>query len=246
MKANLASSETDNQRLMDLILFCGIGDGYISKLDPIRNCNLTISHSTNQLDYALWKVDLLEKHGLKFGDAYFRKDKNEVSFRSQRHELCTIIRKRLYQESKKVITNRILRRIDDLGFAIWFCDDGSYSINKAKWRKQSYNINNRPDYKIQQFKLSTQCFSYDENVKIKDYLNKRFDLSWVITKDRNYDMLYLNGIEQMERLKEILLPVVPDCMKYKINHPTSFIKYEYQKRLNEVAPLFEGDATVQI
>lgn len=216
-------TETDKQYLYDLILFCSLGDGYIQPYDGKKNSQLWITHSTNQIDYAKWKVALLENSGLDFGKPYFRKDRNDVRFRSQRHELCTVIRKRLYKNRTKTVTKRMLRRLTPLGLTIWFCDDGSYTKVKPRWRKNIYKVSDRNDYRVSQFKLYTNSFSVEENNKIVEIFQQKFNLSWKIYYYKNYPYLVLSGIGQLNRFKSIIHDHIPECMRYKIDHPTSFI-----------------------
>lgn len=224
------SSETDFQSLYDLIMFMTIGDGSISKPDPVRNSYLEITHSRAQLDYLKWKISLLESAGIKCGNLYFRKDKNEVRVRTERNKIFNIIEKRMYLPNReKVLTKRMLRRLTPLGLAIWYMDDGTAKLAHSKRRKNLCNISGRSDYRMSQLNLATCCFSIETNNKIRDILLQKFGLqfSLVLAKnkkqDKEYPMLYLNGKDNLDKFKDIVSPYIIPSMQYKINHPTSFI-----------------------
>ena len=213
------SSETENQVLLQHVYFLAFGDGHISTLDPQRNSQLEITHSVNQRNYLLWKFSLLENLGMSFGKEYFTR--KEVRIRSQRHELLTIARKRLYDEDtrKKVLTRRILKNINPLGLAIWFMDDGStkftHSTRKKEFEKE------RGNYRVNNFKLAMCDFDLESVENTIEIFKRNFELNWNISfEEKKYYYLSLTNIDQITKFKNIVYPYFYKDMIYKINHPT--------------------------
>jgi hypothetical protein len=216
------SSETDFQSLRNLVIFMTIGDGYISPKESHHNSALSFEHSKNQLEYALWKVNILNEYGIRVSAPYYRE--HTVRFRTQRHEVFSIVRDLMYKDNKKRISRGLLKHIDPLGLCLWYCDDGSACIVHPKWRKNKNNISGRPDYKVSQFRIASHGFLVEDVDDAIVVLNRNFGLPWKYgINNKNQPFMFLNGIENLENMKRILLPLIPECMKYKINHPTSFL-----------------------
>ena len=217
------SSETDFQSLRKLVISMTLGDGYIAPKEEHHNTCLEMDHSIDQLEYLLWKIELLNKSGMNTGKLYFSK-RREVRVRTQRHTIFNIVRELLYKDGIKILSKNILRNLNVLGLAIWYCDDGSACIVKPKWRKQIYKIEGRPSHKVSQFRLATQGFSEKDAQNAIYMLNELFGLPWQYNLNKDGQPgLFLNGIESMDTFKSMLLPIIPDCMKYKLDHPTSFL-----------------------
>ena len=172
------SSETDFQSLRDLIFYMLLGDGHITKYDPVRNSCMELCHSIKQKEYLFWKVSLLNDFGIKTGVPYYRKDKFECRIRTERNPIFGILRKRCYDENgKKYLSKRMLKDLTPLGLSIWFMDDGSAKLIHPIWRKNKYNVSDRPDYKLNQIKFAVCSFDEKSNTNAIDILKKNFGLN---------------------------------------------------------------------
>lgn len=112
-----------------------IGDGTISS-----NYVFKLSHSAEQKEYLEWKVNLLNKLGIKnngikkyISTCGYNIGK-EVLY-SQMSVIPTIkaLRKTVYIP-KKTITRRLLNWLTPLEIAIWYMDDGHINVNTSKQR----------------------------------------------------------------------------------------------------------------
>ena len=103
-----------------------------------------------------------------------------------------------YKDGRKVIDKKILGQLNPRSLAIWVCDDGSYS--------------NTQDYII----LCTNSYSLEEHKLIKEFFEKRFELSPTIGfRDNKYYYLRFKK-EDTQKLIKIIKPFIPESMIYKI------------------------------
>ena len=118
-----------------LLIALLIGDGTISS-----NYVFKLSHSTLQREYLEWKVELLNKYGIKNNGVkeYISKcgyNTGKSVLYSQMSLIPTIkaLRRSVYTP-KKTITRKLLEWLNPLGLAIWYMDDGCINVNTSKQR----------------------------------------------------------------------------------------------------------------
>ena len=118
-----------------LLIALLIGDGTISS-----NYVFKLSHSTLQREYLEWKVELLNKYGIKNNGVkeYISKcgyNTGKSVLYSQMSLIPTIkaLRRSVYTP-KKTITRKLLEWLNPLGLAIWHMDDGCINVNTSKQR----------------------------------------------------------------------------------------------------------------
>ena len=183
----------------NLALAMCLGDGYINKNYPY----LSIRHCEKQLEYLEWKRKLLKKYGFCCSEIY-HVDNNgygAYEFRTKKHKSLISVRNCLYKNDIKTFSIKALNRIDELGLAIWYMDDGSISTTK---KKSVLTI--------------CTCISKEENQIIIDFIEKRFGVKFGQRKMKNHYALICGTIEARKFVK-IVSPYVNEveCMKYKLN-----------------------------
>ena len=202
-----------------IFLYMLIGDGSLQKTGVLR-----MKHSHDQLEYLLWKRNLLESYGIKT-NLY-----STISKSWGKEFKCDIVDTRLYTFSKryrKLIYNPVkniyfkslLRTITPLGIAIWYMDDGNLYLHKRDNEKYYPEIT-----------LAT-CVSYDINQQIVDMFDKRFNIHFKIRpvcykkpkNVKNYNpnnyLIKLNDSKESVKFIDIVSPTVSQIpsMKYKID-----------------------------
>lgn len=137
------------------------------------------------------------------------------------------IRKDFFKNGKKEITKEVIEKINEVGLAFWYMDDGNLSYRE--------DANHRPS-----IRLSTQGFSKEENELLCDMLNNKFNISCHIVEERRenkpiYYHLYIDVNGTHEFLK-IISPYMHKSMAYKTLPEfeylleTKFLKYEKRER----------------
>src|SRR3989304_7683758 len=113
------------------------GDSSIDKDNRFR-----LTHCIKQKEYLLYKISFLNNFAKLFTSEFisnsgFSKGKQYISTSSSPSMVYYQYRSLFYPNDKKLITFKILKRLDWFGIAIWFCDDGWYD-----YRKKMINLSN--------------------------------------------------------------------------------------------------------
>lgn len=113
-----------------------LGDGCLRIPKTGKNARLQLDHSRRQSGWLIWKYEELRNLFASSPREYIvtaykgnvvRHEKIQASTRC--HPILTDVYKKFYPDGKKVVTASILRGVDDLALAVWFCDDGSVNRN---------------------------------------------------------------------------------------------------------------------
>ena len=123
-----------NKESRNLLIGMLLGDGTISS-----NYVYKLSHCIQQTDYLQWKIKLLNNHGIRnnglktyVSSCGYNKNSTVVYTQLNTIPFAKVLR-RVFYRPKKIIGNRkLLNRLNALGIAIWYMDDGHINIRKDK------------------------------------------------------------------------------------------------------------------
>ena len=178
-----------------------LGDGNISLNRSKNLARFVFAHSGKQKEYAIWKTEKLKN--IMYYEKVFNKverfdkrtNKTYIGYFSYSKE--HIIFKNLYDEwyhPVKSIPIQHLMNLDALGLAIWFMDDG-YKDDSG------YNI-------------STNCFSEEDLLMIKQYFIDKWNICINIHKDNT---IYIPA-KYRDKFTSIIKPFIhSDCL-YKLHN----------------------------
>ena len=163
-----------------------------------------IAHCIKQYDYAVYKqkymnrftskVSLLNKYDKRSNRHY---QQAWIVIRAQK-ALCKYVDE-FYINKNKVLPKNLLYKLDGLGLAIWYMDDGSPSYT---------NYNN-----LCGFILATMCFSDCELNLIQTFFKEKFDINTSLCKNR---CVYIKA-DSREKFLSLISEHIPKCMEYKIS-----------------------------
>lgn len=195
---------TKIDNLEQILIGSILGDGYLSKKPINSHCQLYISHCPKQLPYLEFKkgffdeLNLSANRGIKlyrdYSNRYKKGFTDTYSYYTKVHPLLSDYREKFYPSGDKIITEENISKLSKLGLAIWYMDDGqvctsSYQINSTGFNKEGCMI-------------------------LINYLKKKFDLDFTLQKD---NIMYLRT-KSIKKFEKIIIPFVPNCMKYKIRN----------------------------
>lgn len=185
-----------------LLLSMCIGDGSVGK-----NGKIEIWHSINQEDYVRYKASLIKPllthDGLLYRDSGNFK---QVGFRVKISDYTKLLRRILYTNGKKTISQKILNKLEPIHLAIWWMDDGSCSMEYCK-----PNNNIRSSIST----LST-CISKEENQVIIDWFKSKYDIQFGQRKMKNNYALVCR-LKEGRKLANIVRDFIIPSMEYKIS-----------------------------
>lgn len=186
---------TDYQRA--IIVGTVLGDGSLIETFSKNNLRLQIDHAIAQKEYVLWKYEALKPFILT-PPTYQLKNRS-WRFRTISHPELTEIGRIFYRNRQKIVPQEITSLLEPIGLAVWFMDDGANHPN-------GYLIN-------------TQNFTYDECIKLKNTLAKKFNLIHItLHKDHNGWRLYIQAASA-QRFRQIVKPFMLDILMYKLDKP---------------------------
>lgn len=212
----------------DLLASLIIGDGSILKCN--NSYTLFVGHGLYQKDYCQWKLDLLNQSGIFDNEVKMHTKKNDkegkyILYYFKKTDFCL---KYMYDNlivNKRKVPDMFLKFMhSNQATAIWFMDDGSIEYSRRKNKNGEYYWY-RPN-----MKLCTNCFTFEENIKIQKWFRDKYNVDCKIKLEKgrktssyiSNDTYYLRfGADATEKLfKEVLQPYVHCCqsMEYKFRY----------------------------
>ena len=158
--------------LRGLLIGIVLGDGSLSSASSKNNSRLSIGHSTKQKDYCEHKLKLVAEllrtdYSCKEYSVFNKKTKKYypiIQGSTCVHRYLTKLRKLLYnKQGIKGLTEKTLKYLTPEGLAYWYMDDGGIIAPASKER-------------IEGLFLSTKNFSYEDHLKIKEYLKNIYNI----------------------------------------------------------------------
>lgn len=208
-----------NKDSRNLLIALLLGDGTIS-----NNYVFKLSHGYKQKEYLEWKIKLLNNHGIKNNGLKSYKsisgyNKGDIVYYTQLKIIpfIKLLRRIMYKPKKILANKRILRRLDSLGLAIWFMDDGH--IN---WQK-------RKDGTIKSFYVRISLCEPKEDVQvIIDYFKEEWGINFYMFHEGRQKDSYSICASTKQAKKFISI-----VKKHVIEIPSMQYKVQYDKsRLN--------------
>lgn len=199
-----------NKKLDRFLIACILGDGYITFKKRGKEIYLGIQHGKKQKKYLEYKSKILKKLKLKnhINNINLSKKRQFKAFRltSYNNKLFLHYRNLFYKNKKKILNRKILNKLDKLGLAIWWQDDGCLSV---------YTNSNKSTHRYG--KLCTHGFSLKENQIIQKYFLEKWKIN-VRPKleKRKYWYIYINSTN-LKKFFKLIRPYIHKSMNYKIN-----------------------------
>lgn len=182
------------QKQKSLIIGTTLGDGYLRIIPKRKNAFLEVNHSATQKNYVDWKYSILQsivknKPKSRHGNG------NRIAYRFYTRCLSEItdLFRYFYRDGKKIIPVDL--KIDPLGLAVWYMDDGSRSGGSIY--------------------LNTQQFSVEDQNKLQRLLLKQFGINSNLNKDKEYMRIRV-VTRDAKKFCNIIRQFTPPSMQYKL------------------------------
>jgi hypothetical protein len=190
-----------------LLVSMALGDGYITPPNKSQKSVLWIRHSTHQKDYLEWKHNQIKSVCAIKPTPYINriKDKvyNGVYIRTVPLQELAVIRSQLYPKKIKQYSLDILSKLDSLGLAIWYMDDGCVD---------------RPINKNAMGILNTYASSPNgqEEIVIQKYFKEQWNIDCALNKGHGRYRIRFNN-PNFVKFVELVKPHIIESLKYKID-----------------------------
>lgn len=194
----------------DLLVGSILGDGSLRIPRGARNAYFSERHSKSQLEYLMWKKDVLYpfvpsdlslepggNHSISGVDCIVQ---DSYKLKMVTHPTSTELYNVFYRgNGNKIIPPGIKDYLNDFVIAVWFCDDGCLHNGR--------------------FDIHTESFSYEEQelliCALKQHCNCKISIYNRRYKSGIKHMLSLSGREAVGELLSRLIQHIPESMYYK-------------------------------
>lgn len=181
---------------------------------------VVFSQSEKQKEYVEWKYSWFKiKNEIKsvynkIGDKKYLRYYFYLYRKDMEDGFISFIFKNLYSNNgRKKISLQYLNKIESLGLAVWWMDDGNISLSK----------DNRYG------KLSTHCFNYEEHILIQKYFKNKWNIDVSIKMEKDLYFIRFN-VTELKKLISIIYKHIAEIpnMLYKVD-----LNYKYNKCIGE-------------
>jgi hypothetical protein len=191
-----------NDLQKDFLIGSLLGDGCIQKHGKRTPVYIT-SHSWKQKEYIEW-VDIFgnlasnisrqKAHNKKYNKEYIF-----YNFRTLAIPELNYYKDIFYKNGHKIIPDDVENLlVKNISIAVWIMEDGTF------------NKRNKSIY------LCTDCFKYDENMKLCEVLHNNFGLHAKTVKyGKSFRIRF--GANEYNKIYSIVSPYIIDSMRYKID-----------------------------
>ena len=199
------------------------GDGCITKYSPTSNARLHFSHSLKQKNYALWKYSVLKRfcssprleqeRDKRSGKIY-----ESIRIYTKTNPIFTKYYDMLYDSKKiKHLNFELLSKLEPLGLAVWFMDDGYRHSNSIS--------------------IATNCFNKEELNNLVILFKEKFNLQFAIESN---NIIHLKA-QSLNTFYNLIYPYLHEDCKYKLKwYSLNSVK---QGKTKEVVPVLNLQET---
>jgi len=189
---------TEDQQ--QVLLGSMFGDGGCTMPKDGKVAYFEESHKASDSDYLAWKLSVLYASNLFKSPVVLPRNANKpeegVYIRSRCDRGITDLYNAFYVDGRKIVTPYLLSLLLPLGIAVWYMDDGNLS-------KEGH------------ITLSTESYTYEENVSVRDWILSTFHARFKIyPKVNRHGPPYYRLVTSDKVNASIFLNVVkPYCAK---------------------------------
>ena len=189
-----------------ILIAISIGDGYLAKDNNSKSVSLILKHSIKQKEYLIWKVNLVRSicGGKKNKIVEFNNSGFPGIRWGKANNYFRVIRKWIYSNNRKIITRNILDKLNPIGIAIWYMDDGGLALKKRNGKIHAREI------------MLNTGLNKEQNQVIVDYFNEVWKIRFGIVKNNLVTRLRCGTVEA-KKFIEIVKPYIITSMQYKID-----------------------------
>ena len=186
-----------------------IGDGHIyNDKRSDGNLRFVATNGEDQIDYLKYKMSLFDNDGkiIDAGSSPYSGKRIYHWFISADGNITNKMRDEIYIDGKKTVTRKVVNRLNDVGLALWYMDDGCLTYRNKE--KQNPFI-----------RLNTQALSKEENDLLCEFLSSKYRIKCHVCEDNTNDgrtYYYIRiSASSTEDFLEIVTPYMCKSMAYK-------------------------------
>jgi recombination protein RecA len=181
-----------------------MGDSALSPTRSGHGARLRFGHGARQVAYADWKASLFANIGVSRST----NAKGAVFFDLQPLPELAELRQAVYIGGKKVFGHDYLKRLTPLSLAIWYMDDGSFSLRAKGVQERTRDGSGRSDICIEAMEPTTRS-------RLVDYLADTWGIRAKLVQRAGKAVLVFPK-DETAKLHALVAPFVHQSMQYKL------------------------------
>jgi recombination protein RecA len=187
-------------------VLCGglMGDGALSPTRSGHGARYRFGHGTKQVDYADWKASL-------FGNLSVSRSTNAkgaVFYDVQPLPELAPLREAVYVDGKKVFGYDYLKQLTPLSLAVWYMDDGSFSIRAKGLQERTREGSGRSEICVEAMEVTTRT-------RLAEWLADTWDIRPSL-RERGGKAYLVFAKDETAKLHALIAPFVHPSMDYKL------------------------------
>ena len=188
----------------EVILGSLMGDGALSPTGSGHGARFRFGHCAKQEPYAEWKASLFANVGVSRS----HNATGAVFYDVQPLPELSELRHAVYSPAGKVLSYDYLKQLTPLSLALWYMDDGSFSIRAEGLQARTKDGSGRADICIQAMEPTTR-------ERLVEHLADTWDLHpRLIQRAGNAALVF--GKDETAKLHALIAPFVHPSMDYKL------------------------------
>jgi recombination protein RecA len=197
-----------SEQQFQMVLGSLMGDGNLSPNRRDRNgVRFRLGHGAKQVDYLQWKTALLGniKHSVRVND----KGARFVDF-TPLPELAELQRAVYLGDGKKFLSEEYLKALTPLALAIWYMDDGSFTLRSKGVQQRTAGGSGR-------IEICVEAMSEGSRARLRDYLRDTHRLNVRLRQAGSAGKAVLVfSTEATAKFQEMVAPYMAPSMEYKL------------------------------
>jgi recombination protein RecA len=191
---------------MEVVLGALMGDGALSPTGSGNAARLRWGHGAKQAPYGDWKASLFANVTVSRST----NSKSAVFYDVQPLPELAELRRAVYLGGKKVLSHDYLKQLTPLSLAIWYMDDGGFTIRSKGVQERTAGGSGRSE-------ICVEAMSDDTQVRLRDHLADEWGIEAKLVRRGARQMAVLQfSTAETRKLHALLAPFVHPSMEYKL------------------------------
>jgi len=185
-----------------------MGDGALSqnRLAGSRGCRFRMGHSPKQADYIDWKASLFSN----VRQSRSANSKGDIFVDLTPLPELAELREAVYCNGKKHLSSGYLEALTPLSLAIWYMDDGSFSIRAKGLQERTHHGSGRSE-------ICVEAMTEDTRQRLVEHLASAFDLHPTLSlRGARQKAVLTFDKDETAKLHALIAPYVHPSMDHKL------------------------------
>jgi recombination protein RecA len=183
-----------------------MGDGALSPTRSGYGARLRWGHGAKQTSYGDWKASLLANLNVSRST----NAKGAVCYDVQPLPELAELRQAVYLGGKKMLSDDYLKQLTPLSLAIWYMDDGSFTVRSEGKQRRTAGGSGRSDICVEAMEPTTRQ-------RLRDYLADTWGIDTRLTsRGKARKAVLVFSRDATDKLHALVAPFVHPSMEYKL------------------------------